>query len=375
MDVVVAATVFLASLTWAVDPTLQKRGLLHHIPAEIACTVFVSSVFLLRRPCPLLCPLAGVGLLLATGCPYPMVAGSFWVGRRIHRGLWWGVLITALNLLAFEIAYPYSGFSWQMYDGVLSPFLPALAGWGARQDAISNLLLSGRLESAERRAEEAAREMAHQERQRLAGELHDTISFRLNTIAMYAGIIESREGIDRLSREHAELIHNSAASAVRELHVLLGFLKEGGHDAVANGVNRYVNAMPKLVRETIASGAKVELNMTGVPQLLPREVDLAVYRLVQEGLTNALKYARGAEIEVTCEARVGALSVAVVNTAPAASHSRHSGSGFGLITMQDRIKKAGGSFSAGPTAGGGFALRADFSLPRAAEAQALTRSP
>ncbi|MGW1076768.1 sensor histidine kinase [Streptomyces sp. NPDC002537] len=367
INVATALVVFMATLVWAVDPSLQRRGLVHDIPVEVVCTVAASLVFLLRRACPLACALAGVGLMLVTGCPYAVVLGAFWVGRKLRRGLWWGIGIALLNLLAFSLAYPHSGFSWQMYDGILSPFLPALVGWSARQEAVVKLLLSERLKCAERHAEAAARESVRQERERLAEELHDTISFRLNTVAMYAGIIESRKDPGNPDRDHSALIRESAVSAVRELQVLLGYLKEDeGEGDSRKGLNRYLSASPKLVREAIAAGLHVEMTVSGDWPLLPRETDLAAYRLVQEGLTNALKYASGAKVDVVIEHQVGAMTVAVVNTAPQGTGGHQSGSGLGLKAMQRRVEKAKGEFKAGPTAEGGFAVRASLPLPTVA---------
>jgi signal transduction histidine kinase len=103
------------------------------------------------------------------------------------------------------------------------------------------------------------------------------------------------------------------------------------------------------------AGLPVEVRIEGEPRPLPIGVDLSAYRVVQEALTNALKHAGRASATVTV--RYGERDVAI-EVADDGRGGQPNGTGHGLIGMRERIGVFGGTFDAGPRAGGGFAVRA-----------------
>jgi len=118
--------------------------------------------------------------------------------------------------------------------------------------------------------------------------------------------------------------------------------------------------LDKLVQHAREAGLAVELRIEGRPEQLPTGVDLTAYRLVQEGLTNALKHARAQRAEVVVRYGDGHVELAVSDDGRGVDGGGRDGdgSGHGLVGMRERVSVYGGEFEAGPRAGGGYRLRA-----------------
>lgn len=102
----------------------------------------------------------------------------------------------------------------------------------------------------------------------------------------------------------------------------------------------------------------VELAVTGFPELLADQVQRAVYRVVQESLTNAVKHAPGAAVRIGVRCAADGVHVTVDNDAPAAGRDAGLPGGHGLIGLGERVGLLGGELSAGPLPGGGFRVAA-----------------
>jgi signal transduction histidine kinase len=114
--------------------------------------------------------------------------------------------------------------------------------------------------------------------------------------------------------------------------------------------------LDKLVQHARDRGLPVELRIEGTPEQLPSGVDLTAYRLVQEGLTNALKHARARQAEVLVRYGDGHVELAVSDDGPGGGDGDKGG--HGLVGMRERVSVYGGEFEAGPRVGGGYRLRA-----------------
>ena len=118
-------------------------------------------------------------------------------------------------------------------------------------------------------------------------------------------------------------------------------------------------ALPDLVDGARAAGLPVRLAISGQPQSLPAVVELAAYRVVQESLTNALRYAGSAPASVALSYLDDGLDLVVENEAPAKAGERPvHGGGLGLRGLAERAELLGGSLQAGPRPGGGFSVHA-----------------
>ena len=121
--------------------------------------------------------------------------------------------------------------------------------------------------------------------------------------------------------------------------------------------------LDKLVEHARDAGLPVELRLEGTPEPLPTGVDLTAYRLVQEGLTNALKHAQAQRAEVVVRYGDGYVELAVSDDGRGIGSG--DGSGHGLVGMRERVSVYGGELEAGPRAEGGYRLRARLPIASA----------
>ena len=204
------------------------------------------------------------------------------------------------------------------------------------------------------------------ERARIARELHDIVSHHLAVIVVQAGAgrvareLQSNGAADRFAS-----IRESGAHALAEMARLVDVLEA---DAGVEPLDRLQLLLDQ------AQGSGIELRATIVPRdlRLPAELEEAAYRVVQEGLTNAIKHARGAEVHVRVAALDDALEVVVRNARQGdRSTLAETGSGSGLAAMRERVEALGGTLAAGPEPTGDWCLRACLRL----SASAITPAP
>jgi signal transduction histidine kinase len=216
-----------------------------------------------------------------------------------------------------------------------------------------------RAAEAERTREEVALRRAEQERLRIARELHDSLTHSISVIKVHAGVAA------HLARKRGEqvpeallAIQAASADAARELRDTLHVLRDGDRESPACGLDR----LPALVARTRDAGLPVTLSVTGRQGDLPDEVDRAVYRIVQEALTNVTRHAGPATASITIDRGPRALTVQVDDDGTATVDAAQV-PGVGLIGMRERVSALGGRLSAEPRPDGGFTVRADIPLP------------
>jgi signal transduction histidine kinase len=214
-------------------------------------------------------------------------------------------------------------------------------------------------------SEEAA--PADGERLRLARELHDTIASAIAVIAIQAGVadhaLERCQAEPQRARAALRTIRAASQQALDELQATVTTLR-GGADA--RSPRPGVAQLEALTDLADGAGLRVELAVVGTAQPLPPAVDLAVYRIVQEALTNVLRHAGPATATVRLTYRQGDLTVQVDNDGAGAGGRRPSGGGNGLVGMRERVAALGGRLQAGPRPGGGFRVLATIPLDGAA---------
>jgi signal transduction histidine kinase len=213
-----------------------------------------------------------------------------------------------------------------------------------------------RAERLEREREERAREAVAEERARIARELHDVVGHSVSVMTVQASAVRRllRPEQER-EREALEIVEQTGREALAEMRRLVGVLRrpeEGPALAPQPGLEH----LDRLVAQARESGLPVELHVEGDPRQLPAGVDLTAYRLVQEGLTNAIKHARASRADVTVRYGDGQVEIAVLDDG-SGDGGGESG-GHGLVGMRERVSVYGGELDAGPQPGGGFRLRA-----------------
>jgi signal transduction histidine kinase len=238
--------------------------------------------------------------------------------------------------------------------------VPLLFGlWMAqRQQLVTSL--RERAEQAERERDLRSAHAVAEERTRIARELHDVVAHRISQIAVLTGAFEVTANGN--AARVAESIRSTSTSALEEMRELLGVLRRGAEVAPLHPAPT-LNGVGELVDDASAAGQTVRVDQPDELPSVTGSVGRAVYRLVQESLTNAAKHAPGAEVEVTLHDSERELTVSVGNTTgvPAALRATPMvESGFGLAGMRERVELAGGRLAAGPRPDGGFMVTASF---------------
>jgi len=224
----------------------------------------------------------------------------------------------------------------------------------------SRLSELGRTRDSEQRLRAAQAVTA--ERARIAREMHDVVAHEVSLIAVQAGALQVSSKDENVRRTAGHLRQLSVRT-LTELRAMVGFLR-------AAGAGSSVDLAPQptladLPRLTGDAGFDVTLEMAGAPPDLPAPVQRAAYRTVQEALTNVRKHAAGAPAAVTVGRHGSALTVEVINGPPSRAAqpvARLPGGGHGLVGLRERASMLGGAVTAGPTADGGFRIRASFPI-------------
>jgi signal transduction histidine kinase len=228
-------------------------------------------------------------------------------------------------------------------------YLVLTLAWGA-----GAWLRSTRTAEAEHRRR-AAEDVRVAERTRIARELHDVVTHHVTAMVVQAEAARYLTAApDRLDQT-LTTVADTGRRAITDLRHLLDLLDpDHGADTRAPTVGRLFT----LVEQTRQAGQPVEFTEEGTPSESTGSADLVAYRVVQEALTNALKYAHGSPTSV--QVRHGEKEITVkVDTDGAGSRTRGpGGSGRGLAGLRERVDVLGGDFSAGPRPGGGFLVRA-----------------
>ena len=279
---------------------------------------------------------------------------------------------------------PLNGLPYVWWTALILVAYAALVGWGTLIRA-NRALISSLRERAERAEADQSRRVAEAraaERAMIAREMHDVLAHRLSLLATYAGALAYRPDAPpaQLSRA-AEVIRSGVHESLDELREVIGVLRDDTLPDLAAGRAPLpgIARLPELVEESRAAGMSVTTGgpawpAGGTPQGLPDALGRTVYRVVQEGLTNARKHAPGKPVQVTLDGGPGpGLEVAVVNQLSPAQPAeagravgRLPGTGTGLIGLTERLELAGGRLSFGAQ-DGEFRLRAWLPWPQAAE--------
>ncbi len=327
------------ALRWPVAGALALSVLAAISPAATPAATVAVLLVAQRRPFRVAVAVAGVGVAAH------LVRGAWLPVKGLPYG-WWFVLVV--------VSYA------------------ALVGWGALTQA--RLALIGSLrERAERAEAEQDRRLAEAralERARIAREMHDVLAHRLSLLATYAGAMEYRpDSSPEQLAVAAGVIRTGAHQALDELRQVITLLRE---DELEDGhaIERPqpgLADLARLVEESRAAGTPVHLrddlpNPDGLPPAMGR----TVYRVVQEGLTNARKHAAGQPVDVVLGRPPGGrLLVAITNHVPhnGTAGPTAPGTGTGLIGLAERVGLVGGELDYERTAGGEFRLHAWLPWP------------
>jgi signal transduction histidine kinase len=220
--------------------------------------------------------------------------------------------------------------------------------------------LAARARELEEEREAHAALSVRYERARIASELHDIVAHAISVMVVQAGAGQRLAARDPQATSEA---FAAIAGAARQAEEDMGRLVALLGDPEAIGPAPDLALVEELVARAAGSGLDVSLRLEGSREGLPAELVAVAYRVVQEGLTNALRYASGSAVSVLVGGAAGELLVEVAN-GPGQGHAdlAGSGSGRGLGGLRERVTACGGTLDAGPVDGGGWRVRAR--LPR-----------
>lgn len=381
VDTVVAIVLLLIGETAVAT---ARPGALHAVSTAVAVLLLAAAVAV-RRPW----PVPAAGLVLAAVVLDRVTGGNLsragigWAAVILvgysagaHAGRRQGPIVLALLLASMTIVYASvagqrgtapSEWAWEL-------------GFAIAPYGVGRLLRARRRLAAE--LEDRALALTHEreqrehlavgvERARIARELHDVAAHSLSVMVVQAGAARSvLDAAPEVAATALEEIATTGRHTVAELRRLLAFLDTDDPSSLG-GVSR----IGDLVAQARQAGLPVEVQITGTARRLPSSVDLATYRVIQEGLTNALKHAAGARTQVLVAYEEAAVRVEVSDDGqPRIRHPLSaSGAGQGLQGMRERVEMAGGELTAGPCPNGGWVLTAHLPLDR--QSPAVSEGP
>lgn len=363
-----AGAPFMGAILWLADRELPFG------PVVVALMAVQTLLIVIRRVSPVTCLVLMLVLQTAISAAAPDGTGMRGIGPAIAVYTCGTLLAsrTAINLAVLTAVVEISGYA------VLS--LPPYGNAGedlikiVGHLALSLLLYVGaallgahfamrRRYTAVVEARIAADAEAHQarteavlaaERTRTARELHDVAAHHLTSLIVQATLVERLLDQDpEAARKHAATIREEGRSTLHNLRQIVGALRDGGADP------DLPDGSGLAMIERLMSGGDAALTVDGTPGAQDPAVELALYRVAQEALTNARVHAPGAPVTVALSYRKSETTMEIRNGPPAGVPVRRDGAhrGFGLIGMRERASLIGGELNAGPTADGGWRVR------------------
>jgi signal transduction histidine kinase len=195
------------------------------------------------------------------------------------------------------------------------------------------------------------------ERTRVSRELHDAVAHTVSVMTLQVGVVRRRLARGSVEEETLHGAETLGRQAVDELRRIVGLVREGEAPALVPLPS--LGQLEELVDQVRATGTEVRLAVDGDVRSVGQAVDMSAYRIVQEALTNALRHAPGAAVDVAVTVRPSLVELRVANgPARRAAPGSRQGGGNGLPGIRERVHVLGGSLQAAPGADGGFVLAA-----------------
>ncbi|MFI1583168.1 sensor histidine kinase [Embleya sp. NPDC020630] len=349
LDAVVAVVALVVELNLNFDDSTPVR------PLRVVLIVGSGALLLARRPAPLVvlpAVCAVEALLVATGANpggAPALVALFTIAELRERRASVAALVpTAVFLMAADIvSFPVTVVAWAL-------------GTYAQTRRRYTAALEERAAHLEREREQLSVIAAQRERAAIARELHDIIAHSVTvTLVGVRGARDVLRVAPNVADDTLERVERNAEQSLVELRRMLLLLREPDQ-GVRMHPQPSLARLPTLVASFGEAGLPAHLEVTGTSRPLAGGVELSVYRIVEEALTNVLKHARPTRVAVTLDFGATHLRVTIVNDgAPAAEPAP---GGHGLVGMRERIGVLGGELEARPGADGGFRVAARLPL-------------
>ncbi|MFG1946230.1 sensor histidine kinase [Nonomuraea sp. NPDC048826] len=253
-----------------------------------------------------------------------------------------------------------AGAPWGQLSGAAGTWLIVLVGAAVLGSALRGLRVTRTqlVVQEEVTAEERERRSVLEARNRIARELHDVVAHHMSVISIQAQVAPHL--VDNPSQELKDTlagIRENAVEALAELRRVLGVLRSADGPA-DDAPQPTLDQVDELIAKVRAAGLAVTATTTGDRRPLSPGIELSAFRILQEALSNAIRHAPGASVQVEIAYLPGALTLTVRNTAPRGAPAPSRGAGLGLLGMRERAAMLGGELAAGPAPGGGYEVTA-----------------
>ncbi|USX48759.1 sensor histidine kinase [Lentzea sp. HUAS12] len=320
-------------------PQLPPASLAFHLAVHL----LAAAALWWRRTHPVASSLVITFFTLLTP-NYASVVSAYSVAAHATRYRW----LFPLHALAWAIG----AGTWVLPDCLVGPGLIVIAGLlglhlGDRRRLTRSI--------AERECALRVEQARADERTRLAAEMHDVVTHRLNLMVLHAGALRMAAKDDGV-RKAAEELRTAGCQALAELRDLVGVLRSGRAPRIPDVLP---DRLSRLVADSAATGLEVTLTEHGDDGTISPAVRRTMYRVVQESLTNVHKHAPGALTEITIHCGPSSVRAVIRNARPSVLPPLAlPGSGSGLLGLRGRVEVVGGTLTAGPTDDGGFEVDA-----------------
>jgi signal transduction histidine kinase len=300
----------------------------------------------------------------------PSVEGLFVVGLAVAfllgnlRSAWQAAagLLVILGSMAFLVDQIPGHTTSELVFIPIDFAVAWVAGFALRERTEQAEAAEVRATVAERERDAAARIAVAEERARIARELHDIVAHAVSVMVLQVGAVRHKLP-DRLAEDRDALtgVERAGRTALAEMRRLLAAMRDEEEEAELVP-QPGLDGLDSLREEIGRAGLPVDLHVDGEPFPLPRGIDLSAYRILQEGLTNALRHAHATKADVTVRYMPGEVQLEVRDNGVGSSTT--DGLGHGLVGIRERVKIYGGEMTAGTANGGGFVLSTRLPLSR-----------
>lgn len=269
-------------------------------------------------------------------------------------------VLTASWMIAATDIQPPAAIGWVFFR-IGASVMSAALGESVRSRRFIAAEALERAELAERTREEEARARVDEERLRIAREVHDTVAHAIAIINVQAGV--TAHVLDKRperAREALETIEQTSSQALQEMRAILGVLRDDNDGRVPHPGLGQLDELTAKARE---AGLDIDVEASPSPSAVPSAVGSAVYRILQESITNVIRHVGPTRVRVAVDYAPDSVQVRVVDEGP--RERRNVGPhqpGRGILGMRERCQLLGGELDAGPLPSGGFAVTARLPL-------------
>ncbi|NED37773.1 histidine kinase [Streptomyces sp. SID8499] len=305
--------------------------------------------------------LRGYHTFAGTALPIALLSA----GAHLHRHRRGTAVLFSVAYVPLAVTLAHTGRGGERASGFVTFYLALALAWG-----VGAWLRADRATEAERRRR-VADDTRAEERTRIARELHDIVTHHVTAMVVQAEAARYLTAVPERLDETLSAVTDTGRQAITDLRHLLDLLEpsHGPGRSTGRGAEPRTpaaGALRTLVEQARRAGQPVEFTEEGTPAVSAGSADLVAYRVVQEALTNALKYDHGGLTTVRVRHTDKEITVDIGTDGTGSPAASPGGGGRGLAGLRARVDVLGGDFDAGARAGGGFAVRARIPVGGAA---------